>query len=121
MGEAVRIAASNGQLWNSDLSARSGVFLSGGDASARPTVDVRNNRILYRTNGIASGWSGELGDRAARRVHRIMRSSHHLPIRDPRARPRFASAPLTSARRGRRRWRSWPRAISSAVLPSTAS
>jgi hypothetical protein len=61
MGQAVRIAASNGQLWNSDLSARSGMFVSGGDASARPTVDVRNNRILYRTNGIAVAGGGDFG------------------------------------------------------------
>jgi hypothetical protein len=61
MGEAVRIAASNGQLWNSDLSARSGVFLSGGDASTRPTVDVRNNRILYRINGIVATGAGDFG------------------------------------------------------------
>ena len=119
MGEAVRIAASNGQLWNSDLSARSGMFLSGGDASARPTVDVRNNRILYRTNGIAVAGAGSFGT-ALSAVFKDNEVVTSFTNTGPATRPRFASAP-SSTRRGTATWRSWPAAISSAVLPSTAS
>ena len=53
--------ASNGRLEDSELSARSGVFLSGGNPSAPPLAEVRNNRINYRINGAAVAGAGDFG------------------------------------------------------------
>jgi hypothetical protein len=98
MGEAVRIAASNGRLTNSDLSADRGVFLRGGDARARPTVDVSHNRILYRTNGIAvaGAWSFGTALSAVFEDNEVVTSFTNTGATNPaafRVSPIFGSAP----------------------------